>query len=157
LDSTHFWQEVDDHSGDGTLVLFLFTTWKHVADYGGHQAIDILSGLFDVVCGLVSETATYKSPLSTTAYGAYWVHLGSEPATVDDLKLPFPITVSWATPQLTFTLECATSIIKRPRGESGEKLYRRAQEKLDQQVAQLPLDQHYGALPLSWPETSGRI
>ena len=151
--SATFWNHVNEHRGPGVLLLSVLTSWKKVADTVGMDAVDVMSGLFDVVTGLATPTTQVTARLSTTVFGAYWPELGAEANAIRWLARWLPMNIE--APTCTLRLEVLTCALTREAGEAGRICYLRAQTAVDDAVSFLPLEERYPGLPLTWDQVTG--
>ena len=60
------------HCTKGTLLLFLLSSWREVADSSGMHGADVLSSLFDAVCRNATEGTSTRARLDTTVFASFW-------------------------------------------------------------------------------------
>jgi len=150
---TRFWKQVEAHRGRGILVLGLLTSWKPTADLIGRDAVDVASGMFDVVCNLAFSSADARARLSTTVIGAYWADEQDVSAVVAWLDRWVPLVISSG--ENTFQVNIRTLSLERTAKESGRELYRKAQSELATLVGSLPKSEQYPAMDASWEDAAG--
>src|SRR5450755_977024 len=153
IPSKRFWNALDEHHGPGVVLLGLFVSWRTVADKFGMDAVDLASGVLDVIVRCAMSSAQMSSRLSTTVVGGYWPAPESQGAAIQWFEqwLPMYLEVRG----MRIPIKIVNVSIARNAGESGRALYGRVQRELDRIMCTLPERERYPTLPVGWDEVTG--
>jgi hypothetical protein len=156
LTSREYWRSLAVESGPGTILLVVLTSWRTVASDLGMEAADLLSGMFDVTCGLAAETTELRARVSTTVYSAFWSgaesHTSSERA-AEKLRNLLPLTLSWRNNRAEVAAKW-TEVHWAANSHLGT-VYDQARVQLDELLARQPAASWYPALTETWQEALG--